>query len=317
MTDQAIVAVLFPGQGAQEKGMGREIAENDPEVMDLWKKAESISGAGLREIYWDGDAKAMTETRYQQPALTVVGLGLWSRLGSWFKPAYLAGHSVGEYAALAASGVLQVREVLDLVTLRGRLMFEAGKDQAGKMAACLKLNQDAVQEIVDEVKGQTDQELCIANFNSPAQLVLSGEGQAVDQALDRIKQRKGRGVLLPVSGAFHSRLMQEPARELSAYMKRFSWKDPGIPIHLNVTARPEISGERILEKMQQQMISPVLWLQLIQDQWERGIRHWLELGSKGVLTGLAKHILDKTKEYKAENIFTLDGVTRLREEFSE
>ncbi|MCF8104356.1 MAG: ACP S-malonyltransferase [Desulfohalobiaceae bacterium] len=315
MIDQATMTLLFPGQGSQEKGMGREMAEKDPEIMDLWKKAETVSGADLREIYWDGDTKAMTETRYQQPALTVVGLGLWSGLDSVIKPAYLAGHSVGEFVALAAAGVLQVREVLDLVALRGRLMFEAGREQAGKMAACLKLNQDVVQEIVNEVKEQTGRELCIANFNSPAQLVISGEKQAVDQALELIKQRKGRGLPLQVSGAFHSRLMLEPARELSAYMKRFSWREPRIPVHLNVTARPETSGDMILEKMQQQMTSPVLWMQLIQDQWDRGVRHWLELGPKGVLTGLAKHIL-QAKEYKAENISSLDEVMRLREEFS-
>lgn len=316
MTDQVQRAVLFPGQGSQEKGMGREMAESVPEVMDLWKMAEKISRAPLREIYWEGDPRAMTETRYQQPALVVVGLGLWSRLGSLLKPAYLAGHSVGEYSALAAGGVLQVKEVLKLVCLRGKLMFEAGTEQRGKMAACLKLHQDSVQEIVDEVKAKSNQELCIANFNSPAQLVISGKEPAVDLALDLIKQRKGRGVVLPVSGAFHSGLMREPARELSKYMQRYSWTASRIPVHLNATGRPETKEGLIREKMQEQMISPVLWLQLIQDQWERGVRHWLELGPKGVLTGLAKHILARDTNWQAGNVSSLEEVEMVREQFS-
>ncbi len=310
-------AVLFPGQGSQEKGMGREVAEHDSEVMDLWKSAETISKAPLREIYWDGDTQAMTETRYQQPALVVVGLGLWTQLGATLKPAALAGHSVGEYAALAASGVLSLPDVLKIVALRGRLMFEAGEQQAGKMAACLKLEQAAVEEIVREAGRQTNQELCIANFNSPVQLVLSGAAPAVDLAVKMIKEKKGRAVPLPVSGAFHSAFMQEAAQELAGYMATFQWARPRIPVHMNVTGRAEQSSEAILSLMQKQMISPVRWLQLIQDQQEQGIRHWFELGPKGVLTGLFRYIFDQSADWQAEKISDWQEVINVHKTISD
>ncbi len=306
-------AVLFPGQGSQEKGMGREVAEYDPEVMDLWKRSEKISGASLREIYWDGDDQAMTQTRYQQPALLVVGLGLWIQLGSTLKPGAMAGHSVGEYAALAASGVLNLPDVLEIVALRGRLMFEAGEQQVGKMAACLKLEQHALEEIVQEAGSQTGQELCIANFNSPMQLVLSGAGPAVDLAVKMIKEKKGRAIPLPVSGAFHSAFMQEAAKELAAFMAKLHWARPRIPIHMNVTGRAESSSENILSLMQQQMISPVHWLQIIRDQQEQGIRRWFELGPKGVLTGLFRYIFDQSTDWHAEKISGLDEVQNLQQ----
>ncbi len=298
-------AVLFPGQGSQEKGMGRDMAEGNKEVMQLWDRAESITGAELRDIYWDGDQEAMAETRYLQPALTVVGLGVWlcSSKGS---PDYLAGHSVGEYPALAASGALGPDEVLQLVALRGRLMSEAGAEQPGKMAAALKLDQASVEEVVAEAKARAGGELCVANYNTPQQLVISGSVNAVDAAVELIKERRGRAVPLPVSGAFHSSLMQPAAEELAGFMDRLHWNDARIPIHMNVSATPERSAESIRDLLKRQIVSPVLWSQLIRDQWDQGVRSWLEFGPKGVLTKMVPQILGKSDSLHAECVDSAD-----------
>ena len=311
---KASVSVLFPGQGSQEKGMGRDLAEHDAQIMELWRTAEKKCRAGLREIFWDGDEQAMTETRYQQPALFVTGMGLWRHLSSVLSPAFLAGHSVGEFAALAAAESLDVLEALELVCLRGRLMYEAGEYRPGGMAAVLKLDQDLVKDIVREICEETGDELCVANFNSPQQIVISGAKSAVDKAGEKVREHRGRCRELPVSGAFHSRLMQEPARELAEVMQRVTWHRPKIPVHLNVTAQAAVSVPEIAEAMARQMMSPVCWSQLILDQWDQGVRRWWELGPKGVLARLMRHILeDKAEPWEAEHVCTLEGVEEVRE----
>ncbi len=288
------LAVLFPGQGSQEKDMGRDVAEKDRDVMELWKKAEKITGAPLREIYWDGDEGEMVKTIYQQPALCVVGLGIWKVFSP--NPDFLAGHSVGEFAALIVSRVLSVEDGLKLVSLRGKLMYEVGLDFPGKMAAILKLPQDDVEKIVEDVKKETNKIVCIANYNSPKQFVISGEKEAVDMAVEKAKGKKARAVVLPVSGAFHSPLMKEAALELANYMDKFQWKDATIPIFFNSTAESETKSHKILDIMKKQMISPVYFWQIIENQWNMGVRTWLELGPKGVLCGLIKRILENKEE---------------------
>lgn len=312
-------SVLFPGQGSQEREMGRDLAEHDEQIMDLWRAAEKKSGASLREIFWDGDNQAMTETRYQQPALFVTGLGLWRHVSSTLSPDYLTGHSVGEFTALAAAGALDALEALDLVCLRGRLMFEAGKHRAGCMAAVLKLEENQVQAIISQACDETGDELCVANYNSPQQIVISGSRSALDRALEMVRTHKGRGMELPVSGAFHSRLMNEPARELARVMQKTTWRSPRIPVHLNVTAHAAQTDQEIAEAMSRQMISPVLWSQLIRDQWDKGVRVWWELGPKGVLTRLMGHILARKAEepWEAEYVCTLDGIRQVRERLAE
>ena len=299
-------AVLFPGQGSQENNMGRDIAEFDSEVMRLWEKTEKAVGERVREIYWDGDEEAMSETRYLQPALTATALGIWMSFPFRSYPDYLAGHSVGEYVALAAAGVLNPEEVIDLVALRARLMSEAGEQESGKMAVALKMDQESVEAIVDEARTQTDGVLCLANYNTPQQFVLSGSVQSVDAAAALVKERRGRAQSLPVSGAFHSPLMDEAAKELAGYMDKLQWSSARIPVHMNVNARPETRGESIKELIKWQIVSPVLWSQIILDQWDRGVRKWLEFGPKGVLVRMLPSILGKQSPWKAEHIDSRD-----------
>ena len=289
------LSIVFPGQGSQEPGMGRDLAEHWPEAMDLWKKAERQSGLPLREIYWDGDETAMSVTRNLQPALTVVNISLWSFLASRISPAAVAGHSLGEYAALFAASVLPLDQVLELVCLRGRLMDEA-TNQDGRMAAVLKLSEDQVNELIRAAASLVGQEIRIANYNTPGQFVISGHAQAVDHVCAGVKPLKGRAMLLPVSNAFHSPYMNEAGQELARYMERMDWRDPRIAVYLNVTGRPEPSGQKILATMKGQMTSSVLWTQTIANQHADGLRLFAELGPKGALTRMIAQILKDKAE---------------------
>lgn len=309
---KANIAVIFPGQGSQEKGMGREVAEAYAEVMAVWKRAEKAADAPLREIYWDGGEREMARTRYLQPAMTATTLGLWMVGHDRLRPTALAGHSLGEFAALAAAGILGFSEVLELTALRGRLMDEAGTGQDGKMAAVLKLAQDQVQEIVDQVRGASDLELRIANHNSPGQFVLSGVATQVEHACVLVKERKGRAVPLPVSGAFHSSLMREPAQEFAKALAKLDWREPKVPVFFNVSAKTEADPAKIRSLVEQQMTSSVFWTQTVEAQWKQGVRAWVELGPKGVLSRLISAILvDQDETWESKSISGLEGLAAL------
>jgi len=285
------LALLFPGQGSQEPGMGRALADAVPEAMYIWKQAEQASRLPLREIYWEGDEAAMADTRTLQPALTAASLALWQALAPRLRVAAVAGHSVGEYAALAAAGVLSAETVLDLVTLRGRLMAEADTDGRGSMCAVVKMDQATVEILVRDALAESDEVLCIANYNTPAQFVLSGSRAAIDIARSLAGERKGRALPLKVSGAFHSPYMNQAAKELARVLTKATWNKPRFPVYCNSLGRAVHTGEGIRDAMLTQMASSVRWIQIIGAQWNDGIRHWLELGSKAVLSKMIDPIL--------------------------
>jgi [acyl-carrier-protein] S-malonyltransferase len=275
--------LLFPGQGSQVPGMGRDVADSSRDAMDLWKLAERTSRLPLREICWEGDEAAMSDTRVLQPALTVVNLSLWRMLAGRVRPMAAAGHSLGEYSALAAAQVLSVEAVLEIVSLRGALMADADPMGKGAMAAILKLDRSQVQSIVDEVAAETGEPILIANDNTPVQQVVSGTKTAVAMVCERAKASKGRGLELKVSGAFHSPMMAVAAKELAPLLSRAVWAKPRFPVYLNVTGCGVADGESVKDAMLVQMTSPVRWTETVQRQYGDGARAWLELGPKAVL----------------------------------
>ncbi|MDQ7835392.1 MAG: ACP S-malonyltransferase [Humidesulfovibrio sp.] len=310
-------AFLFPGQGSQELNMGRDVAEAQSSAMDLWKLAEKISGIKLREIYWGDEgatpAPEMSDTKALQPALTVVNVSLWLTA----KPktaAYpvigAAGHSLGEFAALAAAGVLGVEDVIKAVCERGTLMAGAGKEGHG-MAAVVKLPLDTVEQIVDKAAKQSGAFLRIANHNSPAQYVLSGEKPALDAASALVKEAKGRAVPLAVSGAFHSPLMSEPANAFAKVLDDLRWQPAQFPVCMNVTGQPESDPGILQTLLKAQMTSSVLWTTTMQSLYAAGARRFVELGPKNVLTKLAPQNLEGKDDIIAQSAGNMDSATDL------
>jgi len=280
------IALLFPGQGSQEPGMTRDLAEADRDSMDLWKKAERISGLPLREIYWNGDETVMADTRNLQPAMTTANLTLWHKLAPKISPSAAAGHSLGEYSALAAAGVLPVDTILELVALRGRLMSEADPTGKGAMAAIIKLSLTQVEECVVEAGKATGELILVANYNTPSQFVVSGDKAAIAKIQDIAKEAKGRTLPLPVSGAFHSPFMKEAASELASAIDsigKSQWSKARFPVYCNAAPKAESDPERIKALLKQQMTSSVYWIDTITQQWDNGCRTFVECGPKGVL----------------------------------
>lgn len=285
-------SLLFPGQGSQTPGMGRDVAEARPEAMQLWKRAEAVSGLPLREIFWEGDDAAMSDTRALQPALTVVNLNLWRELSGRVTARAAAGHSLGEFSALAAAGVLDEESTLRIVSLRGRLMAEADPDRRGGMAALLKMTPETVAEIVAEAARETDSLLIVANYNTPGQLVASGSREAVECVCAKAKERKGRGVPLAVSGAFHSPMMEKANKELEPLLRKAVWRKPRFPVYCNVLGEAVTDGESARDMMLRQMTSSVRWIDTMRNEFRDGVRHWLELGPKPLLGKMVAPCVD-------------------------
>jgi [acyl-carrier-protein] S-malonyltransferase len=315
------IALLFPGQGSQELNMGRDVAEAQSAAMDLWKLAEKLSGLKLREIYWGDEGAApapeMSDTKALQPALTVVNLSLW--LAARPKAETLtiigaAGHSLGEFSALAAAGVLCVEDTVKAVAERGKLMASVGPPSGSSghgMAAVVKLPLEVVEGIVDKAAKQSGAFLRIANHNSPAQYVLSGERPALEAAAALVKEAKGRAVPLAVSGAFHSPLMSEPANAFAAILESLRWQPAKFPVCMNVSGTPERDPGILKALLTAQMTSSVLWTSTMQSLYAAGARRFVELGPKGVLTKLVGQNLEGVDDAIAQSAGTMDAVMEL------
>ncbi len=294
--------------------MGRDLAESSPQAMDLWQLAEKASGLPLREIYWDGDQAAQADTRHLQPAMTVVNLNLWLALKNKLSPMAAAGHSLGEYAALAAAGALPIQQVLELVSLRGKLMAEAG-GTGGSMAAVLKVSLPDVEAMVARAAEVTGGVLLVANYNTPGQYVISGRKDAVDQAAGMCKELKGRAIMLAVSGAFHSPLMAEAAAEMAKPLKKADWKTPSMPVYMNVSGAPTTDPVAMLDLLTRQMTSSVRWIDIMGNLYKDGVRTFLEVGPKGVLSKMVKPNLEGLPDLKDDwqtlNVATAEAASAL------
>jgi [acyl-carrier-protein] S-malonyltransferase len=280
-------AYIFPGQGAQFKGMGLDLYENSELAQELFEKANHILGFPITDIMFEGEADDLKQTKVTQPAIFLHSVILAKTLGDDFKPEMVAGHSLGEFSALVANGSLNFEDGLKLVAQRAQAMQEACELKPGTMAAVLGLDDD----IVEKVCAMTDGVVVAANYNCPGQLVISGEVDAINHACETLKEEGARRALvLPVGGAFHSPLM-EPAREqLANAIENTTFSAPNCPIYQNVTAHAVSDEKAIKANLISQLTAPVKWTQSVQQMISDGASSFTEVGPGKVLQGLVKKI---------------------------
>jgi [acyl-carrier-protein] S-malonyltransferase len=276
-------AYVFPGQGAQFTGMGKDLYENSALAKDLFEKANEILGFRITDIMFEGTAEELKETKVTQPAVFLHSVILAKTLGADFKPEMVAGHSLGEFSALVANGSLSFEDGLKLVSQRALAMQKACEIKPSTMAAVLGLADNLVEEVCASIDGI----VVAANYNCPGQLVISGETSAVEKACEAMKAAGAkRALLLPVGGAFHSPMM-EPAREnLAAAIEATTFSTPICPVYQNVTATAVSDPNEIKKNLIIQLTAPVKWTQSVQQMIKDGASLFIEVGPGKVLAGL-------------------------------
>ena len=281
-------AFIFPGQGSQYVGMAKDIYDNSGEAREMIKTAEEAIGISLSHIMFNGPEESLKQTDNTQPAIFVHSVVLASIMRT-IEPDMSAGHSLGEYSALVASGAIQFYDAVKVVRLRGQAMFEAGIDQPGTMAAVIGLNSDVLENICTEAS-QKGIVQC-ANFNSPGQIVISGSVDGVHEAMAMSKAKGAKLVKeLVVSGAFHSPLMESAKQSLKIKLDETPIYDSKIPVYANVTAKPVDKEETIKQLLNDQLTKPVRWEETIQNMINDGADEFYEIGPGKVLQGLVKRI---------------------------
>lgn len=288
-------AYVFPGQGAQFVGMGKDLYENVPQAKELFEKANEILGFRITDLMFSGTDEDLKQTKVTQPAIFLHSVILAKSLGDDFKPEMVAGHSLGEFSALVAAGALSFEDGLRLVAARANAMQKACEQNPSTMAAVLALDDAKVEEICASIDGV----VVPANYNCPGQLVISGANEAIDAACEALKAAGAKRALkLPVGGAFHSPLM-EPARvELEAAIKATTVSQPVCPVYQNVDAKPYSDPAQIKKNLVAQLTAPVRWTQTVQNMVADGVSSFVELGPGKVLQGLVNKI---AKDIPAES----------------
>ena len=280
-------AYIFPGQGAQFKGMGLDLYENSPLAQQLFEQANSILGFHITDIMFEGTPEALKETKVTQPAVFLHSVILAKTLGDSFKPDMVAGHSLGEFSALVANGTLNFEDGLKLVSQRALAMQKACELQPSTMAAVLGLEDAVVEKICATIDGI----VVAANYNCPGQLVISGDVEAINKACEAMKEAGAkRALVLPVGGAFHSPLMEPAREELAAAIENTTFSKPNCPIYQNVTANAVIDEAAIKANLISQLTAPVRWTQSVQQMITDGATLFTEVGPGNVLQGLVKKI---------------------------
>ena len=280
-------AYVFPGQGAQFSGMGKDLYEASEEAKALFEQANYILGFRITDIMFEGEAEELKQTKVTQPAIFLHSTILAKLLGESFKPEMVAGHSLGEISALTASGVLAFEDGLKLVSKRALAMQAACEAEPSTMAAILGLENDVVEDICAKVDGI----VVAANYNCPGQLVISGAVDAVNDACEQLKEAGARRALvLPVGGAFHSPLMEPARAELAQAIEATTFNTPTCPVYQNVTASAITNPDEIKENLIAQLTAPVRWTQTMQQMIADGVSSFTEVGPGKVLQGLVKKV---------------------------
>ena len=288
-------AYIFPGQGSQFPGMGKDLYENNPSARALFEKADQILGFSISEIMFDGTAEDLKQTNVTQPAVFLHSV-IKAKYLNEFNPDMVAGHSLGEFSALVACGALDFESALRLVAVRAQAMQRACEMNPGTMAAVISLPEDKISEICNTCEGI----VVPANYNSKRQIVISGEVSAIEQACAKMKEAGARRALvLPVGGAFHSPLMEPARQELAECIKRIEFKTPLCPIYQNVTALPTMDPELIKENLLKQLTSSVRWTHTIENMILDGATEFIEVGPGTVLQGLVSQISSEVDAYSA------------------
>jgi [acyl-carrier-protein] S-malonyltransferase len=288
---KATLGLLFPGQGAQHVGMGKDLAERFDVVRETFATADEALGFPLSELCWNGPETELTQTKNAQPAILVHSVAVWRLVHARLpEVALAAGHSLGEFSAYVAAGTLDFADAVRLVRLRGELMFEAGQKRPGTMAAVIGADDEVIERACREASS-ADSVVVPANFNAPGQVVISGDAAAVERAGELLKGAGAKRVLpLNVSGAFHSPLMQEAEAGLKERIASLSLGAPAFPVVSNVTAQPVSDPAESARLLVEQLTSPVRWVASMQTMLGAGVTRFAELGPGSVLSGLLKRI---------------------------
>ena len=286
-------AFLFPGQGSQQLGMGVQLAEQFEVARQTFMQSDQLLGFSLSEICWQGPIEKLNDTFYTQPALYTHSVSAWrvfKYLYNEFKPRYIAGHSMGEITALAVSEAVSFEDGLILAHHRGRLMKQSGEQNPGGMAAILGLDASILQEICQEVVTQGNL-VQVANDNCPGQIVISGSYQGVAKASELALSRGAKkAIKLAVSIAAHSQLMASAQAEFSRIVDQIAFENPKVPLVGNVCHTEMSTSEQLKADIKAQLTSPVYWTASVRYMIQNGVRHFIELGSGSVLSGLVKRI---------------------------
>jgi [acyl-carrier-protein] S-malonyltransferase len=296
------VAFCFPGQGSLEEGMGRDIAHAVPEALDVFRRSSEVSGLDLEHLCFEAPMSELVQTEVQQPALVATSLAILAAIRArGFEPDVVVGHSVGEFAALAAAGAMKLEEAIALVRERGLAMAEAAKQHPGSMAAILGLADDVVERLCRQIAG-----VWPANYNCPGQIVVSGSHLAVDECCEEA-EREGarRTVKLKVSGAFHSPLVARAADRLRPAVERVKFNEGTAPFMSTVTAKIE-DARRAGVLLVDQLTAPVKFTQAARELMREGTTTFVEIGPGNVLSGLVKRIDRQVKTISVNSVAALD-----------